>query len=86
MVLLKLSSCTCNHSVPCLENWGNTALFPCPFLPRLVCTVFQDRLTDTVWACVWSPILTKLILDVACKWRRNKIENKLEVLSLSIYM
>lgn len=50
-----------------LENQGNAALFPCPFLSRLVCTAFQDRLTDTVWACVWSPVLTKLILDVASR-------------------
>lgn len=69
-----------------LENQGNNALFPCPFLSWLVCTAFQDRLTDTVWACVWSPVLTKLILDVACKRCCNKIENKLEVLGLNIYM
>lgn len=69
-----------------LENQSNIALFPCPFLSRLVCTPFQDRLTNTVWACVWSPVLTELILDIGSKHCCNKIENKLEVLGLNVYM
>lgn len=69
-----------------LESQGNTALFSRPFLSRLVCAAFQDTLTDILWACVWSPVLAKLILDVASKHCCNKIENKLEVLGLNIYM